>query len=226
MSKNVFLEYLNDYSMEYLNSAIEKGFQYLNLNNVFSPKMTVLLKVNLPEAISQDNAESTHPNVVRALVDYLNKLGVKCIVADCPEKKFSKEFLSSVYLNTGMLEVANLTNCELNQNLATQKMEISNGVKTKAIRMLKLMDEVDVIINVGKLKFDEKLGYLGATSNVFGVVPGEVKNLILNRLTSLSDFNNLIIDIYEKLNRIDVLEVQELIQGLNLNDCTVVVKLR
>ena len=33
-------------------------------------------------------------------------------------------------------------------------------------------------------------------------------------------------DMNEQLNRIAVLEVQELIQGLNLNDCTVVVKLR
>lgn len=214
MSKLVALEYLNDYDYTEIKKAFEKGFNSLNVKNFFKPQMKVLIKACLPEAASQDLALSTHPSVIRAIVDTVSNLGIKCIVADCPEKKFNEDYINTVYLNTGMLEMANLTSCELNKNLETHKVEIVDGVKTKAIRMLKILDEVDIVINVGKLKIDGKLGFLGATSNIFGVVPGEVKNLILNRLTTLSDFNNLIIDIYEKLSDKIVLNVLDGIVAL------------
>lgn len=199
MDKLVSLEYLNDYDIENLRKAIKTGLDRLNLNNVFKANMKVLVKACLPKPVSQDLAESTHPAVVRALVDCLSEMGVKCVITDCPEKKFNENYLNTVYLNTGMLEMANQTNCELNLNLKSKKVEINDGVKTKAVRMLEVIKDVDAIINVGKLKFDDNLGYLGATSNMFSVIPGGVQELIYNRLVDLGDFNNYIIDIYETL---------------------------
>ena len=143
MSNLVSLEYLNDYNIEDLKTAVENSFQRLGLKNVFKPQMKVLLKVHLPDAVSQDMAETTHPAVVRAIVDNLSKMGVKCIVADSPEKKFGDSYLSSVYLNTGMLEMANLTTCELNNDLSTTDIEVPNGLKTKGIKVLDIVNQVD-----------------------------------------------------------------------------------
>ena len=214
MSNLVSLEYLNDYNIEDLKTAVENGFQRLGLKNVFKPQMKVLLKVHLPDAVSQDMAETTHPAVVRAIVDNLSKMGVKCIVADSPEKKFGDSYLSSVYLNTGMLEMANLTTCELNHNLSTTDIEVPNGLKTKGIKVLDIVNQVDAIINIGKLKFDEDLGYLGATSNIFGLIPGQMKELVLNRLLTLADFNDYIIDMYETFKSKIVLNVLDGIVSL------------
>ncbi len=211
------LEYLNDYNIEDLKIAIENGFQRLGLKNKFKSQMKVLLKVHLPDAVSQDLAETTHSSVVRAVVDYLSQFGVKCLVADSPEKKFSDSYLSSVYLNTGMLEMANLTTCELNHNLRTVNLEVPNGVKTKGIKVLDVVNQVDAIINIGKLKFDDKLGYLGATSNMFGLIPGQMKELVLNRLSTLGDFNDYIIDMYETFKNKIVLNILDGIVSLEAN---------
>ena len=179
--------------------------------------MKVLLKVCLPDAVSQDTAETTHPAVVRALVDYLTKAGAKCVVADSPMKKHNESNLSSVYLNSGMLEMANVTTCELNNDLTTTNIQIPSGLKTKVITVLDVVNKVDVIINVGKLKMEENLGYLGSTSNVFGLIPGEMKSLVLNRLTTLGDFNDYIIDMYETLKNKVVLNVLDAVVALEAN---------
>ena len=217
MNKFVTLEYLNDYNIEDLRKAVENSFQALNFKSKIKPNMMVLIKACLPDAVSKDSAETTHPQVVRAVVESLTKMGAKCVVADSPLKKNNENYLSEVYLNTGMLEMVNLTMCELNQNLKTTNIEVPNGVKTKGITVLDVINQVDVIINIGKLKFNENLGYLGATSNMFGLLPGELKGLVLNRLTTLADFNDYIIDIYERLKDKISLNILDGIVSLEAN---------
>jgi len=217
MSNLVSLQYLNDYNILDLKNAINQGFENLNLTNVLKPKTKALIKVCLPEAVPQDKAETTHPAVVRAIVDYLTKMDIACIVADCPNKKHSLSVLDAVYINTGMLEMANLTSCDLNRDLSTVDIEIADGVKTKSIKILEIANQVDYIINVGKLKVDQEFGYLGATSNIFGLIPGGMKKIILNRMSTLGDWNNYLIDMYETLKEKTVLSVLDGIVALEAN---------
>ncbi len=214
MSKLVSLDYLNDYNIEDLRKSIENGFVDLNIKNKLKSKMKVLIKVCLPEAVSKDNAETTHPAVVRAVVDYLTQSGVECIVAECPNKKFSLTYLDDVYLNTGMLEMANLTKCLLNRNLSTADVEIPNGVMTKGVTVLDVINQVDAIINIGKLKIDERLGFCGACSNMFGIIPGNLQTLVLNRFDSLGDYNNYIVDIIETFKTKMILNIVDAVVAL------------
>ena len=114
--------------------------------------MKVLLKVCLPESVQPDSAETSHPAVVQGVVEVLSKLGAKCIIADSPYGNFTQSHLDSVYFKTGMLEVANSSDCELNHNLKIFSMDTPNGVKTKNITLLDVVNDVDVIINLGKIK--------------------------------------------------------------------------
>lgn len=200
MSKNIYLDYVDSYNVQAIQSSLEKSFFTLDVNKLFKPKMKVLIKVCLPYAVSPDFAETTNPAVVSALVNILTKLGCSCLVADSPYKKYSNSNLESVYLNTGMLEVANLTKCELNTNLKTCEVEIPTGVMTKSVTLLDVVNEVDAIVNVGKVKVDNDLGFVGSAANLFGLVPGDMKELELNRMNNLKEFNNFIVDIYEALS--------------------------
>ena len=69
-------------------------------------------------------AETTNPAVIRAVVDCLSKMGAECIVADCPNKKFNLSHLNTVYIETGMLNMANSTKCELNKDLRIDEEEL------------------------------------------------------------------------------------------------------
>lgn len=214
MSNLVYLQYLEDYNKKHLNEAISQGISRLGLEKIFKPNMKILIKPCLSEAVNKDMAETTNPAVVRAIADCLSKMGVECVVADCPNKKFSISHLNTVYIETGMLNMANSTKCELNKDLRIDDVEIETGKMIKYVPMLSIVNEVDAIINVGKMKLDDSLGYLGSTSNIFGVVPGEIRTNILSRVRNLGDYGDLILDIYEKLQNKIVLNVLDAVVTL------------
>lgn len=217
MNNLVNLKYLDDYSIKNLETSISEGINRLNLSNKFTPKSKVLIKVCMPYATSPDKAESTHPEIVRAVVNYLTKLGVTCVVADSPYGKFNVSNLNSAYLNTGMLEMANVTTCELNRNLSTVDISYPNGVMTKNFKVLDVINQVDAVINIGKLRIDDNLDYLGATANMFGLIPGEMKTMLLNRMSTLKDFNNYILDVYDALKNKIQLNILDAIVALEAN---------
>ncbi|MBQ9795770.1 MAG: DUF362 domain-containing protein [Clostridia bacterium] len=216
MSKLVSLDYLDDYNIESLRNAVQLAFSRLDITQI-KPKMKVMIKVCLPEPVSKDMAETTNPAVVRAVVDYITKMGASCVVVESPKGKFTVNHLNDVYLNSGMLEMANLTICELNRDLSTSEIETPNGVMAKSITTLDIVNKVDAIINIGKLKLDETLGFMGATSNIFGLIPGDMKTLILNRMENLSDYNNYVVDMMESLKHKVVLNVVDAVVALEAN---------
>lgn len=214
MSRTVWLDKIDEYNAKEIQNRLEHSFFDLDIKSLFKPKMKVLIKVCLPFSVGRDNAETTHPAVVSALVNLLSNMGVKCIVADSPYKKYSIENLDNVYINTGMLEVANTTKCELNRNLKTCKVNLPNGVATKNLTLLDVINDVDAIINVGKIKVDNQLGYIGAVANLLGLVPGEKKTLAIKSLNSCKDFNNYLLDIYQAVQNKLVLNVLDGIVAL------------
>lgn len=199
MNNLVSLSYLDSYNVGNIEECLRASMEELKLFGKLRPKMKVLIKPSLPVSESQDKAKTTNPAIVRAIVNILSKMGVTCVVADSPYKKYSRTNLDQVYLNTGMLEVANLTTCELNRNLKTFKMDIPNGIKAKHLTLLDVVNDVDAIINVGKININENLGYMGACSNLFGLIPGELKTIVLNRLSTLKDYNHYLLDMYDAL---------------------------
>ena len=199
MNNSVFLDYIESYDIDAIQSAVSEALDILKIRGEFKPKMKILVKVCLPNSNSPDNAQTTHPAVVTAVVNELTKMGATCVVADSPYRKYSPTALDEVYLNTGMLEVANLTPCELNHDLRVCKIETPDGKKAKSLTLLELVNGVDAIVNIGKIKIDTTFGYFGATHNMFGLVPGELKSLVMNRLINLGNFNHYIIDILEAM---------------------------
>lgn len=218
MNNQVFLDYVENYDVDNIQNALEQSFEILKLKSVFKPKMKVLLKVCMPYSISADAGQTTHPSVVIAVAKILTKMGVKCVLADSPYKKYSTAALDDVYLNTGMLEVANLTTCELNHNLATTRVETPNGVKAKSMTVLDVVNDVDAIINIGKVKIDNRLGYFGACANMFGLIPGEKKSLVFNRVMNFKGLNEYIIDIVDAFKDKTVLNILDGVVALEAND--------
>lgn len=199
MKNIVSLKYIDDYNMSKITKAVRESFTLLNLSSILKPKMKVLVKIAVPFNKTPDMAVSTHPFVVRAIVSELNSYGVDCVLADSPYGKYSHANLETIYLSTGMISVANDTKCVLNNNLKTTTIDTPNGVKAKSLTLLDVINDVDVIINVGKIKVDDRLGYTGACSNLFGLLPGEYKSLIMNRLVNVADYNNYLVDIVDAI---------------------------
>ena len=157
----------------------------------------VLVKTNLLMRKSPDDAVTTHPVVVEAIVRYLQELGCKVIIGDSPGGPFTEWNLKSVYKAAGMFEVAERTGCGL--NLDTSVIEISNpnAKRLKSMQIIKIAKEVDFIVSAAKLKTHGMMTYTGAVKNLFGVIPGLVKADYHLRLNSIDNFADHLVDICE-----------------------------
>ena len=96
MSKLVNLEYLESYDIDSVQQVVDNCFLKLEAEKLFKDIKKVLLKVCLPTDVYPDSALTTHPSIVRSLVNALSKQGIKCLVADCPYGVYSNTFLDKV----------------------------------------------------------------------------------------------------------------------------------
>lgn len=218
MTNNVAIKKIDNYNLVNVENALTELFASIDASKLFKPNLTVLVKINAGVDANPDLAQTTHPAVVQAVVNLLTKFGAKCIIADSPIKQYSQNGLDKIYFDTGMLEVANSCRCTLNHNLAVCKTEIANGIKTKSATLLEVVKQVDLIVNVGKLSVDDNLGALGVATGIFGLVPGDIKQLVLNRLTTVEDFNNYVIDLVSKLQKKIVLNIFDGVVALEANN--------
>lgn len=217
MTNEVAIKHINNYKTDNVQQILAELFAAVNAEKFFKTNQKVLIKIDAATDANPDLAITTHPSVVQAVVNLISSYGAKCIVADSPSKQYSLNGLDKIYFETGLLEVANNTKCQLNHNLAACKLEIPNGVKTKSATLLEIVKDVDLIVNIGKLKVDEKLGTLGVAAGMFGLVPGDIKQLVLNRLNTVEDFNNYVIDLVTKLQKKIVLNVFDGVVAVEAN---------
>lgn len=87
MENLVSLKYLDSYEYEKVRKSIQELFADLHIEQIIKPKMKVLIKVCLPYSSAPDQAITTHPAIVRGVVDVLSEFGAKCILADSPYDK-------------------------------------------------------------------------------------------------------------------------------------------
>ncbi len=209
---NVVLNKIEEYNLATIEQSLKRSMESLRFT--IKPRSRVMIKACLPSNTSPDEAKTSNPVVVQALVNVLLEHGCRCVIVDSPFKKFSKENLQQVYLNTGMLEVENLTKCELSYNLKTCVVPCPNGIRAKSHILLDEINNVDYIINLSKIRIHKTLGYLGATSNLFGFVPGEIKTRILNSVSTIADFDNYLLDLYNTIKDKLVLNIADAIVAL------------
>lgn len=162
----------------------------------------VLVKTNLLMRKRPEEAVTTHPAVVEAVVRYMQDLGCEVIIGDSPGGPFAEWNLKSVYKASGMVEVAERTGCKLNYD--TSVVEISNPAakRLKTMQIIKVAKEVDFVISAAKLKTHGMMTYTGAVKNLFGVIPGLIKADYHLRMNSVDNFADHLIDICETVKPI------------------------
>ncbi|MBO5910325.1 MAG: DUF362 domain-containing protein, partial [Clostridia bacterium] len=73
-------------------------------------------------------------------------------------------------------------------------------------------------INIGKLRCDKNLGLIGCSQNLFGLVPGKMKELIKSRCYTTKSYYNYIIDLYESLENKVILNILDGIVACESNN--------
>lgn len=179
----------------------KKIFECLDSMENIKPKVRtgskVLVKANLLKKNSPDDAVTTHPTVVEAIVRYFQQLGCKVIVGDSPGGPFNEKSLMAVYKSTGMLDVQKRTGCELNFDTSFVEVKNDEAKMLKNMKIVKAFDEVDFVVSAAKLKTHAMMTYTGAIKNLYGTIPGVIKAEYHFKMNNIENFANAIVDICE-----------------------------
>lgn len=215
MNYKVSVNYCEDYDINTVSDCIEKCLVQLGgLSNFIKPKMRVMLKCNLQNKYEPNDAMTTHPTIVSTVAEKVCKLGASCVIVDTAESCASNA-IDKIYEVTEMLNVSNEGYAELNTNFEVFKVDI-DGVMTKQLTLLDVINSCDVIINLPKFVVDEN-GVHSATENLFGLIPSEMKVIAKNRLFTADDFNNYLLDLYDYIQEKTVLTILDGVVAQEVN---------
>jgi len=154
----------------------------------------VLIKPNLLTARRPEEAVTTHPALVRALIRLVREWGGLPCVADSPANAVS---VQKVWDSTGFRAMCHEESVPL-LNLEKAGSECCT-VGRYSFTVAKPVLEADVIINVPKVKTHVLTTLTGAVKNMYGVVPGFQKTGLHKAFPSRRGFGELLAAIYSRI---------------------------
>jgi len=155
------------------------------------PGMRVLLKPNLLTAADLERAITTHPAVVQAVVELVQKAGGIVLIGDSPSGPVGKG--PQVWRGSGMLDLAERTGARLVPFDEVSWKRLNGHDYFIARSVL----EADLVINLPKLKTHNLTLYTGAVKNLFGTIPGTRKREVHFRAPGMQDFSLVLVDVLE-----------------------------
>ena len=182
----------NTYELDTVRRAVTAALDPLGgIERFVRPGMRVLLKPNLLLAADWEQAITTHPAVVQAVAELVQRAGGDAIIGDSPGGPIRKN--PSVWRKGGMTDIVEQTGATL---------AAFDGVEWKKLNgndyfIARPIFEADLIINLPKLKTHMLTLYTGAVKNLFGVIPGTRKREAHCRAPGMQDFGQVLVDVLE-----------------------------
>jgi len=186
----------DNYDYEQVRTALQKAVTALGgFGPYIAPGERVLLKANLLMRKKPEDATTTHPVFVQALASLLIEHGASVVIGDSPGGPFTPVLMHAIYRSTGMVAAAAASGATLNTNFKSCERENPRGVLAKRLTVTDMVNDVDKIITVAKLKTHAMMTYTGAVKNLFGLVPGIVKAEYHLNMSDYDYFADMLVDV-------------------------------
>lgn len=159
-----------DYQRDKTMSAVRESVELLGGMQAFIKSgERVLIKPNLLKANAPEDAVTTHPEIVRAVIRLVHEVGGKPMVGDSP----GIGSLEKVCEKAGLMAVIKEESAELVD--MEDVITVRNNGQFQRFEIARAAYEADAIINVPKFKTHGMTVFTGAVKNLFGCVPGKRK---------------------------------------------------
>jgi uncharacterized protein (DUF362 family)/NAD-dependent dihydropyrimidine dehydrogenase PreA subunit len=179
----------NSYNNKEVREALEKSLK--NLNFKFKKNMKVLIKPNILSPYPPEKAITTHPAVIEELCKILKKYNADIYIGESSSYETNKGFEVS---GIGKLkEYARIINFE------AQDKRLFKFNYIKEVPLPKILFEMDLIINIAKLKTHAFTGATLSVKNLYGCIPGMTKSSYHKLLPSLESFSKFLIELHDKI---------------------------
>lgn len=200
MRAKVVLKFCPDYTADVEKSLKEGLLEWGGMSTFVKPGQKVLLKVNLLMKKRPEEAVTTHPSVVEAVVRLVQEAGGIAIIGDSPGGPYTVNALQAIYSKSGLREVAERTGAILNEDVGQTTIQYPEGKIIKSLTVTNCVLNADVVIPISKLKTHGMMTFTGGVKILFGVIPGLLKAEYHLKMFKISDFADLLVDIASWVN--------------------------
>jgi uncharacterized protein (DUF362 family)/NAD-dependent dihydropyrimidine dehydrogenase PreA subunit len=203
----------HEYDLDKVEQAVAQCFEAIpQFKEKLFEGAKVLVKTNLVMRKNPEEAVTTHPIVIEAIVRYLQAMGCVPIIGDSPGGPFNEWNLKGVYKAAGMTTVAENTGCGLNYDTSVAEVHNEKAKLLKTMQIIRIVQDVDFVISAAKLKTHGMMTYTGAVKNLFGVIPGIIKADYHLKMNNTANFAEHLVDICEYVN--PVFSIIDAIDGM------------
>jgi len=181
------------YVAEDVRRAVKSALGMLGgMASFVKPGQKVLIKPNLLSAKKPEEAITTHPAVLEAVISLVKEAGGVPEVGDSPGGKISD--LQTYWETTGTAEACRRQGAEL---VGFEKSGVyEKKVGNRKYYIARPVLDADVVINIPKLKTHSLTVLTCAVKNMFGAVPGIRKSMHHREAPKPREFSALVTDIY------------------------------
>lgn len=180
------------YEQRDVDEAVKEALSLIGFK--FRKGVKVLLKPNLIAPFKPERAVTTHPSILIALCTILKKKDAKIYIGDSPGWPDVKKVLEV----SGMKRVAEECDAELVNFNSLKRIKFVNeqNKMLKRVSLPRIVDDVDVIINLPKLKTHTFTKYTGAVKNLYGFVIGGKKSYYHFMTRTEKRFAEMLLDLH------------------------------
>jgi len=191
MNKKVAIERCDAYEPADLYAALRKSAVAADFPS--AEGKTVLLKPNIVMDSAPAKAVTTHPVFLEAVIRLVFEWGAsRILVGDSPGLQ-GPNFTAR---GSGLGEAARRNGAEwVDFTRGTMDLDCPEGLVHRRFTVSKVLQDVDWVISLPKLKNHQLMYYTGAMKNIFGFVPSVTKSTYHVRYPSRDSFASMIVDL-------------------------------
>ena len=185
-----------DYEPDRIRAAVQACFDGLGgLGGFVRPGDRVFLKPNLLMPARPEQAITTHPALVRAVIHAVRDAGGEPILGDSP----AATSLELTARRAGILELARQEAVPLADMTTTTTIRSERAATGRRFEVAEAVFACDVVINLPKLKTHALTYVTLAQKNLFGLVPGLQKGRWHMAAQAPDHFAGLLADLYASI---------------------------
>ena len=157
-----------------------------------SPGQTVLIKPNLIHGTPPERGATTHPEVLRAVIEEVHGAGGRPVVGESP----GYESFTTAARKSGLLTVIEELDVPIVPFDTWTEVRLGPGHLVPSLPIAGPVVAADVVISLPKLKSHGLVVYTGCVKNMFGVICGTQKAQYHLRFQDREAFSRLLAEVY------------------------------
>jgi uncharacterized protein (DUF362 family)/Pyruvate/2-oxoacid:ferredoxin oxidoreductase delta subunit len=203
------------YNLKIIRETLKEGLMLAGIDPGVFKNRKVGLKPNLLAPSHPDKCIITHPEVFRAVVQIVKEWGGNPLLIE------NSPFISleKVIAKTGYREIIETEGVPVADVRETIKVTNGPGSEYREFHVSRAFTEIDLLVNIPKLKTHSLTSYTGAVKNLFGAIPGLKKAEWHIRASNRETFSGMLIDLYTAMRNSlrgleRVIHIMDAIEGM------------